>query len=222
MNDDENKEIATADKKKDPLAGLAAAISTALEQVDLHTRRFVTAVRVVGQNLLEVKARIEHGNWQPWVIENTPLSIRQAQLYMQFAQRMEQLTEEEAKRVSLLPFREAIKAVAGAKDRAHETDGEISIGDRPSAASESSDSSSKIIRGARAELGRFATDIDSGKRIGPARLKAIRSLLEDALGVVVGLQGKHSIGDGAGHDRERVATSRDELSCESVPFALQP
>lgn len=170
----------------DPLAGLAGAIRVSLEQVDLHGKRLVAALRVVGENLLEVKARITHGTWQDWVSNNTPLSIRNAQIYMQLTTRMAEASDEEAKRVSHLPLREALKALRRPVDCAAVVETENAA--QSEQVGTPAEPLSPALRAAVARLDRLAADIDTGRAIPRSRLKSMRRSLEETLRMVCKLQ----------------------------------
>jgi len=207
------------------LAGLAGAIRASLEQVDLHGRRLVAAVRVVGENLLEVKARINHGTWQDWVSKNTTLSIRNAQIYMQLTTRLAQVSEEEAQRVSHLPLRQALKALRGPGDSVVvvETDNAAPF-ERVHTRVEAP---SPALRAAVARLDRLAADIDAGRAIPRSRLRSMRRSLEDALRIVCKLQETHPQSDNVtlkeqSKEKNAAASARQEMKPDQslLPFLL--
>ncbi len=65
-----------------------------------------------GNLLTEAKSGLPHGQWLPWLKENSEMSERTTQAYMRLARRYEELDDEKAQRVADLPVREAMKAIA--------------------------------------------------------------------------------------------------------------
>jgi hypothetical protein len=93
------------------LVELRAQIIEALVAVEDHACKFTIAAIRVGALLAEVKAKLPHGGFEPWIYQNLVIKPRTAQAYMRFGKAFEALPAEERKRVALLPLREAIKAV---------------------------------------------------------------------------------------------------------------
>jgi len=69
------------------------------------------AVRA-GALLIDAKRVVDHGNWLPWLRENFGLSERSAQNFMKLSRDMATLPAANAKRVALLPLREALASIA--------------------------------------------------------------------------------------------------------------
>jgi hypothetical protein len=64
---------------------IAEEIRRELDAADIDFRSGVQHAIRAGELLLEVKQRVVHGQWLPWVAENVPLSARHAQRLMQLA-----------------------------------------------------------------------------------------------------------------------------------------
>ena len=64
-------------------------------------RRAESLAAEIGRLLLEVKTRLEHGEWLPWIDANLPFQRRMAQTYMQIAG----APEEKRNAVAHLPVR---------------------------------------------------------------------------------------------------------------------
>jgi DUF3102 family protein len=62
-----------------------------------------------GSLLIEAKKKIPHGVWVPWVEASCEMSLRVAQGYMRIARHLGHLDQENAKRVSRLSIRDALK-----------------------------------------------------------------------------------------------------------------
>jgi hypothetical protein len=69
------------------------------------------AVRA-GSLLIDAKKVIDHGHWLPWIRDNFGLSERSAQNFMKLSRDMAALPAANAKRVALLPLREALASIA--------------------------------------------------------------------------------------------------------------
>lgn len=82
--------------------------SAAIEASAKATRHAIRA----GQLLIEAKAAVPHGGWLAWLSDNCRLSERTAQRYMRLAAKVPGLDPAKASRVSLLPIREALRAIA--------------------------------------------------------------------------------------------------------------
>lgn len=78
------------------LAGFARTIREAVTYAKKHARNAVLAARRVGQNLIDARQRVAHGEWETWVRQNTPLALRTAQAYMKLATRLDALPSAEA------------------------------------------------------------------------------------------------------------------------------
>lgn len=73
--------------------------------------RSVWAAINAGALIATAKKKLNHGEFEQWVVDHCEISLRTAQAYMRLAKRTQELPKEEAQRVALLPIREAIKAV---------------------------------------------------------------------------------------------------------------
>lgn len=83
----ESKELAvqTADDLDATLNTLAKEITTLQRKVGkYYTMTFKAAIEA-GVKLKEASALCPYGTWKPWLEENTPISTRTAQVYMQMA-----------------------------------------------------------------------------------------------------------------------------------------
>jgi hypothetical protein len=94
------------------LVALARRINDREEAIEALRRQSVNKVNetlaevlLQGQDLIEIKARCAHGNWQSWLRANCPkLSLRSAQRYMALAAKapgVERLTESDSLRAAL-------------------------------------------------------------------------------------------------------------------------
>jgi hypothetical protein len=64
---------------------LATEIRAELDAMDNAFTAIVAHAIRVGHLLLEAKGRVEHGQWEAWVRENVPLSLRNVQRFTQLA-----------------------------------------------------------------------------------------------------------------------------------------
>jgi hypothetical protein len=87
-----------------PLAILADRINTEHEAAIAAIRKGAEHAIAAGKLLIEAKAQVEHGRWGQWLKDNFRATSRTAQLYMWLAEH-----DPDAKRVSDLPLREAVK-----------------------------------------------------------------------------------------------------------------
>ena len=71
-----------------------------------HAIRAVEAAAECGRALLGVKAKLNHGEWLPWLKTNVVFSDRTARAYMRVAK------DPNRQRVANLPLREAIKELS--------------------------------------------------------------------------------------------------------------
>jgi hypothetical protein len=100
--------VATAEA---PLAELARQINAAHEECEHALRAGMQHARQAGQLLLEVKARVGHGKWLPWLKANVGFSARTAQRYMLVAERWDELVVK-CDTVSHLTYREGLRLLA--------------------------------------------------------------------------------------------------------------
>jgi hypothetical protein len=74
-----------------PLDQLAVAIKRAHEAAEYSMRDSLSHARSAGVNLLEVKSRLRHGEWMPWVRTHCGISHSTTNLYMKIAKRWDTL-----------------------------------------------------------------------------------------------------------------------------------
>lgn len=205
--------IATSPTTEQTLSALAIAIRTGVEYAEKHAKRAVDSARTVGQNLLLAKQQVEHGAWETWVTQNTPLKPRTAQAYMKLAVRMDELEPEKAQRVALLPIREALKAIAPAENmhgyvwprtQASNT-GQVEL-----SAFEDEDHDRGFrqawaanVRKTIAGLERFAKAIEDGKSVSRSTLAKLSRELDAALKTV------HDLRHVDAHHRDDVGATED-------------
>jgi hypothetical protein len=94
-----------------PLTEMAGEINLKHVQAQEAADEAVRVAAETGDLLAEVKDRLKHGEWLPWLADNFRADVRTAQGYMRLAAN--------AQRVSHLPtVREALKALAAPKEPA--------------------------------------------------------------------------------------------------------
>jgi phage N-6-adenine-methyltransferase len=69
-----------------------------------------------GRLLLEAKALVGHGNWLPWLEQNTTVGPRQSQKYMRLAQHWDELEVKSELTSSHLTLSDAVKLLAEPRD----------------------------------------------------------------------------------------------------------
>ena len=95
------------------LSDLAQRINSAAKAAETHAKSAMQAAFEVGALLNQAKAKVEHGKWECWLLENCrSIAPRTAQSYMRLAKKVPLLPDAEAQRVAYLPVREAIRAIA--------------------------------------------------------------------------------------------------------------
>src|SRR5689334_8802890 len=99
----------TAPPQESDLTALAGEINEAHDAFESTARRAVVHFVDCGTKLLDVKARLGHGNFTDWMKANLSFGIRTAQRYMQAAERS-RLTRTKNDTVSLL----TVSAMRGA------------------------------------------------------------------------------------------------------------
>jgi hypothetical protein len=67
------------------MAQLERDMADKLDQIGQHLRTTVALALSVGDDLIEAKARLDHGQWAPWLRQHFPLSARTAQAWMRLA-----------------------------------------------------------------------------------------------------------------------------------------
>jgi hypothetical protein len=73
------------EKPADELAQLVARIKSDLAAVASAAQNVVEKAKVVGEDLIRAKDRVEHSKWKDWLTSNFALSQRSAERYMQLA-----------------------------------------------------------------------------------------------------------------------------------------
>jgi hypothetical protein len=100
---------------QEDLSDLAAKINAAHGQVETALRAGLQHAHQAGVLLNEAKSRCRHGQWLLWLQGNVNFSVRTAQAYMRIADRWPELEEVKAQRVALLPYRDALAAIANSE-----------------------------------------------------------------------------------------------------------
>ena len=95
------------------LAELAERINEAHVEVERCVKTGLQHALKAGQLLLEAKGLCKHGEWGPWVERHCAFPKRSAQGYMRLARELPKLERRKAQRVADLPFRKAVKLLAG-------------------------------------------------------------------------------------------------------------
>jgi hypothetical protein len=101
----------TKPKRQGRLADLAQRIRAEHEAVIAAVKSGIQHAMAAGDLLIEVKAKVNHGEWQPWLKKHCAFSERTAQLYMRWAENHAAI-EAKAQRVADLTLREAIKVIS--------------------------------------------------------------------------------------------------------------
>jgi hypothetical protein len=78
---------------KPDLAALVTRIKTELSAMNSAKKEVVSRAIAAGESLVKAKAKLEHGQWLPWLKENFDLSERTAQNYMTLAEGKSKLEE---------------------------------------------------------------------------------------------------------------------------------
>jgi hypothetical protein len=107
--------VARPDAGSNRLPILAAGIIAAHQAAHLAAQTALRDAAECGRLLIEAKALVGHGNWLPWLEQNTTVSARQSQKYMRVAQRWDEL-EAKTNQSSHLTLSEAVKLLADPKD----------------------------------------------------------------------------------------------------------
>jgi hypothetical protein len=106
-----NEAIAVQARAESSLAEIAAAIAAAHADCETALRDSVRHAIRVGELLIQVKTRLGHGNWLPWLSANCPFSERTAQTYMRMANNVAKLADSNPQRVADMSLRRAVKAL---------------------------------------------------------------------------------------------------------------
>lgn len=93
------------------LDDLAARINEATSAAETSARAAVAHALAAGNLLLQAKAQVEHGDWEPWLLANCAVAPRTARAYMSLARRLPALPDPERQRVAEMPLREAVAAI---------------------------------------------------------------------------------------------------------------
>jgi hypothetical protein len=99
-----------AEAKAATLTDLATQINEAHEQCVEAYKSSLYFARTAGALLIEAKSQLQHGQWLPWLRENTSVAERTAQAYMQVSRDWAVLEESAA--IADLSFRDALKLLS--------------------------------------------------------------------------------------------------------------
>lgn len=107
--------------RQEQLDEIAKGINAAHDNVHAALKQGAHAAMEAGRLLCKAKELVPHGQWRDWLSNNTTQSERTAQLYMQFARKVDAIgDEEQAQRVAELSFRSAM-AMLGTDQAAKST-----------------------------------------------------------------------------------------------------
>ena len=105
--------VACTDVAARSVEQIGEAVIQQLRIANCHAKSFTQAAVKIGELLTAAKAQLKHGDFIPWLDEHCSLQLRTAQGYMRLAERLRQMSFEDAQRVAHLSVREAIKCMAG-------------------------------------------------------------------------------------------------------------
>jgi hypothetical protein len=88
-----------------------------LRLADCRAKSAMWAACNAGALIATAKKKLKHGEFEQWVVDHCDISVRTAQAYMRLAKHVQELPQEEAQRVALLPVREAMKAISAPIDK---------------------------------------------------------------------------------------------------------
>ena len=103
------------------LRELALEISRCHGEVHKSFRRALQSAIQAGELLSQAKKRVAHGEWLPWLENNTSVPARTAQQYMQLAREATSLEAKYAK-FAHLGVHTALKLVSKSKEKEPDTD----------------------------------------------------------------------------------------------------
>lgn len=107
---DNTTPLATTNDAATPLPKLAELITEAHRAADSSAREAVQHAITAGRLLTEVKKRLPHGEFIPWLKANcADVTVRSAQRYVQVAKNWETWDEEKRHAVSRLSLRNVLK-----------------------------------------------------------------------------------------------------------------
>jgi hypothetical protein len=98
------------------LTAIATEIRAEHEQGLSAFRRGFDHFLRVGELLRQARAAVGHGHWTRWLLESTSISETAARGYIRMAEEYPKLDAENRQRVADLPWREALKAIAKARE----------------------------------------------------------------------------------------------------------
>ncbi len=76
------------------LAEIAERIRSEHGEVGAALTRGIVHAITAGELLIEAKAKLKHGQWEPWLAENCAIPARTARHYMRLAKHKDKLTDE--------------------------------------------------------------------------------------------------------------------------------
>jgi len=91
---------------------LAERINAETTAAERDARSAMDHALAAGMLLIDAKATVPHGEWEPWLLANCEVKPRTARAYMQLVTRLPALPEPERQRVADLPLREAVRAIS--------------------------------------------------------------------------------------------------------------
>lgn len=104
-------EVEVIEAGKLSVAELVQRIQDRARRLNRHAQLAAKCAFEIGQLLIEAKSQVPHGEWEAWLSEHCNLAPRTARAYMRLAKELPKLSEAERQRVTVLPIREALKAI---------------------------------------------------------------------------------------------------------------
>lgn len=101
-----------SDTQNLPLAALADRIKAEHVACQNALRTGVAHAIECGRLLIEAKAKVSHGEWLPWLLENVPFSERSARGYMRLYRELPKLDEPNRQRIADMSLSEALRELA--------------------------------------------------------------------------------------------------------------
>ena len=98
-----------------PGAGLVVQINTAHRNAGISASQAINSAAECGRLLIEAKAIVPHGEWEPWLEAHTEVGSRQAQKYMRLAEHWTEIEAKCEEGSSLLGVDSALRLIAKPK-----------------------------------------------------------------------------------------------------------
>ena len=112
MSANEQPELRAVGGAEQPsLDALAARANEAHQSAMRSAREVAEHARAAGEALLAAKARVQHGEWGPWLRKNVKFSERTARVYMEVARRWPEI-QRNGSTAAVLSLRDALYLLA--------------------------------------------------------------------------------------------------------------